>query len=609
MATPKWRPGRLYPPGSLVVPRTAVVPGATALTNPGFESGSAGWGAIGGGAAPAGFSFLSGANAFAGTGYLEWGGAPTAGEYVWNDAVLSVGPGTTVSASAYFHAVNAGDQIGGHVAIAWFNASNAQIGFQTGNEVGLGGWKQSSFSLSAPAGAVTARIGVGCYNLQGGEVRVDSVSLSYVPYTNAALQYKAVQPAAGLSDSTEPTWPQTLGVQVVDNEVIWEAVSVSRVVWEARPIMVTGATEPTWPTSPGAMVSDGTVVWEAISRRVEDENCPNSKAVVILSSKVFAADMDIVRFSATANPRDWTTERDAGYLPTGLQQANSNDMAVLNQYRSNLVAFNANCFQNWQVDPDPEQMAILDQMDGVGSVWQQAAQPVGNELFYLSQLGVRTIGIANAAENLAAGDVGMPVDPLIQAALIAAIESGVEPVATYYPGQGQYWIAFPGEDETETFVYSMTSAGKVGAWSRYVFPFSVEAFAQLGNDLYVRHGDVISRIDEDAVSDEVAGEPVDFPGSVWWPWLDFGQPGLTKMLDGFDYVGTGQGPSISIGYDQRNPAVFTDPYQLENDTMPGGLIPLPVSAPTMSVKLDFAGGAKWRVQSILLSLRNLRGGP
>lgn len=162
---------------------------------------------------------------------------------------------------------------------------------------------------------------------------------------------------------------------------------------------------------------------------------------------------------------------------------------------------------------------------------------------------------------------------------------------------------------TVVFVYSMTQTGKVGAWSRYLFPFSVDSFAQLGNDLFIRNGDVISRVVEGAVTDDVAGLPVAFPGVVWFPWADFGQPGVTKMLEGFDYVGTGQGPSISIGYDQRNVAAFTAPYLLDNDTLPGGIIPLPVSAPTFSVKLEYAGGEAWNMQSLLLGLYDLGNGP
>lgn len=167
--------------------------------------------------------------------------------------------------------------------------------------------------------------------------------------------------------------------------------------------------------------------------------------------------------------------------------------------------------------------------------------------------------------------------------------------------------------QSTVFVYTMTQTGKIGAWTRYVFPFVVDAFAQLGNTLFVRHGDLISRVDADSAVDEVMGdlgiEQVPFPGRVQWSWLDLGRPGATKMLEGFDYVGTGQGPSISIGYDQRNVAAFTEPYTIDVDTLPGGIIPLPVASPTMSVRLDYAGGEAWQVQSVILYLDDWGNGP
>jgi hypothetical protein len=163
--------------------------------------------------------------------------------------------------------------------------------------------------------------------------------------------------------------------------------------------------------------------------------------------------------------------------------------------------------------------------------------------------------------------------------------------------------------DTTVFVYTMNRAGQVGAWSRYVFPFSVDAFAQLGNDLYIRHGDEVSIVREASVTDEVEGVAIDFPGTVQWNYLDFGSPGVTKMLEGIDYIGTGQGPSLSIGYDQRNIAAFTAPYELDPDTLPGGIIPFPVAAPTMSVKLDYAGGEAWSLQAVNMYFFDNGNGP
>lgn len=598
MATAAWQPGRLYPPGSLVVARTRPTTPGAPIQNPDFELGDADW-------AKGGNWAINNNPGYTGAWCAQFSGAGT-GELI-NDERAPVIAGRRISGQCFIKPSTGSDA--GRCRLYWFDASGNEItGARSdgGLVQGSGAWRLSRVSGTAPAGAATVSIGASTTKSSGTTLSVDTFSWDYVG-TQAAdgLMYKAVQAATGYSATTEPAWPVTLGLTVVDNEVTWEAVSLSRVVWEARPLLVSDGTEPDWPTASGDRVSDGSISWEAVSRRIEDENCPTTTVTAIMASKVFKADGDIVRFSATTNPRDWTTPQDAGYLPTGLQQANANDTAVLAPYRGNLCPFNASSFQMWQVDPDPEAMAILDQMDGIGSSWQQAAQPVANDLFYLSQLGVRTVGIANAAENLSSGDVGSPVDELIR----AEIAAGGRIVSTYYPGAGQFWLAFARDGETSVHVYSMARIGQAGAWSRYVFPFAVEAFAQLGDDLYIRHGDAISMVSEDAVRDEVGGEEVDYPGVVWWPWLDFGTPGQTKMLEGFDYVGTGQGPSISIGYDQRNDVRFTPPYQIESDTMPGGMIPIPVAAPTLSVRLSFAGGQAWNVQSVLLSVLPMQGGP
>jgi hypothetical protein len=450
MTTPKWAAGHVYLTGDLVQPQQVEAPTRSTLTNPGFETGViTGWTVTQAGGS--GTASVATDKKFAGTYAGRWQGATGSGhsggvEAVWENATAAaVVPGQSITALAMIALDDTSDsQNQGQVRLNWYASDGTTI-IRTDNGTLIHGdtgtWKQSSVTGSAPSGAVTVRLAVWTTANSHGGVRLDSASWNHVnPPTTAGLIYKAVQPGPGTSASSEPTWPTTLGVQVVDNTVTWEAVNTNRVIWEASPILTSGATEPAWPTTPGDFVSDGTIKWECVSRRIEDENCPNTKVVAILSSKVFAVDKDIVRFSATANPLDWTSERDAGFLPTGLQQANANDMAVLAPYRGNLAAFNASSFQMWQTDPDPEAMAQLDQMEGIGSTAYKAAQPVGNDLLFLTKLGVRSVSIAAGADNLAAGDVGMPIDPLVQAAITA--DPTFVPLATYYPSAGQYWLTF-----------------------------------------------------------------------------------------------------------------------------------------------------------------------
>jgi hypothetical protein len=441
MAAPFWQAGTLYLPGDLVQPITQPAPNNPQVINGGFEAGATGW-------------TFSGDAAYSTTGgygsarcVVLPGNKPDGAAL--NNAQLVVPAGAQLTATCL---IQQGASVAGATAgwaeIRWYDSLNTLLQTDKGNAVdsGSGGaWHPSTIVATAPASAAYARAAIHLTSVADHNHEIFGDNLNVSGATAGlpdGLVYKAVQTESGTSGSSEPAWPGILGQQVIDNEVIWEAVTTSRVTWTASPRYVSGATEPAWPTDIGSLVQDNTINWKAISRRVEDEKCPNSKVVAIVAAKVFAADKDIVKFSATANPLDWSTADDAGYLPTGLQQANANDMAVLQQYRANLVALNASSFQNWQVDPDPASMAILDQMDGIGSVWPRAAVPVANDLFYLAALGVRTVGIANAAENLAAGDVGAPVDIMIQESLRVAERNESKVLGAYYPSAGQYWLSF-----------------------------------------------------------------------------------------------------------------------------------------------------------------------
>jgi len=151
------------------------------------------------------------------------------------------------------------------------------------------------------------------------------------------------------------------------------------------------------------------------------------------------------------------------------------------------------------------------------------------------------------------------------------------------------------------FVYTMNKSIQGGAWSRYVFPWIIEHFAYLQDSMYIREGDKIHRIVETSNDDSTVG----FLGVIQWPWLDFGQPGVDKMLIGFDNIGEGTS-SIEISYDQSQPANFTPTLAIPADSVPGQIIPLGVVAPSMSVKLTYDLLQDWEWKSFTLFLNDLR---
>lgn len=442
MAVPQWQPGVLYQPGDLVQPITAPPPTAAQVVNGDFSAGNANWDFTGG----AEFATTGG---YAGNGpCVTMPGSVPDGLALNRTKLVVPTSGSTFEASALIQqGASIAGATRGWVEVQWFDADDNFITSERGNVVsdGSGGdWKKSTVTATRPAAAAYARAGIGLFSVADHNHPIWGDNLT-VSGTFAGLPdgliYRAVQAESGFSAASEPAWPPILGQQITDNEVIWEAVASTRVTWTASPLYVSGPTEPTWPTDVDSMVRDGTINWRAVSRRVEDENCPNTKIVVIGASKVFCGDDDIVRYSATVNPLDWTTADNAGYLPTGLQNYGANPVSAMGLYRGNLVVFNSEAFQLWQIDEDPASMALLDALP-IGSTHHFSIAPVSNDLFFASSQGVRSIGIAASSTNYQAGDVGMPVDELVREALRVAGANKTSVMGMWFPGAGQYLLGF-----------------------------------------------------------------------------------------------------------------------------------------------------------------------
>jgi hypothetical protein len=602
MTVAQWVSGKTYPPGSLCVPTSSAPIVTPPIPNAGFETGDL-----------TGWATTSGVWSVIAGGYSGSYQAVTssAGAVLDQNVAVPAQPGQSITASMFAQMANAGTNNGDAViGLVWLNSASMMISQTLGNHVGGKGghWSQSSVTSVAPAGTVAVFIRIAATAPSGGQLAVDSISWNYVEQARpSGLIFKATQAAPGKSGSSEPAWPVTDGVSVTDNQVTWLGEYGSRIVWQAVALLETGDTEPDWPASVGAVVHDGTIDWVAQSQQITDPNCPPSRVVCIAASKIYAGDGDIVRYSATVNPLDWTTANDAGYLPTGLQQYGSNPVTVMNLYRSNLVVFNSEGFQMWQVDPDPSISALLDSMP-IGSILPRGTTPVAGDLFFLSTAGIRSVGISATGVNLESGDVGMPIDPLVIPDRAYIIASSGHPSSTYVPALGQAWHAFPQADgTTHVYVYSINVPNAPGKWSRYIFPFLISEFCIQGDQLLIRAGDNIMLYDSTVFTDvqSLTNQTQSFQGVIQTPWLDDGNIGTTKMMVAMDVAASG-GMQVQVGYDQTDLTAFTDAFEIPADTVPGMPIPLPISAPSFSLKITFDAGSPWKLSGANIYLQDSR---
>lgn len=536
MTTPTWAPGTLYQPGALVVPRSLAGQTQTPPEDPGFESGAlTHWTATAVGGAGAGA--VSATYAFEGSKSFFWAGGSGSqqeggiGCNLVNNFRAPVVPGQSITASCYVMSVPLHREHGvfGSVRLFWYDAGNVLISTTNVAAYGDGGpghgfgttgsWVLSQVTGVAPPGAATASIGAFLLSNQGDAngSYADGFAWDYVAQALPdGLVFRAVQAASGYSGSSEPVWPIISGGTVVDNEVTWEAVHASRVVWVATPILVSGAVAPTFPTTPNGTVADGTIAWVAMDSRVKDPKCPHSKIVAIAASKVFAADGDIVAYCETVNPLGWSAEGDAGYLPFGLQTYGATPVAALGLYRSNLIAANSKGYQMWQVDEDPANMAILD-ASPMDCTDHRSMQPAANDLVMLTAEGIRNIGIAGASTNLQAGFFGKQVDPLVKE--LRAL--GFDPRGLFWPGTGQYWLFFG----AQAIVLTMNGGPDDQSWSRYVFPYAVDDWTIHDSKLYLRAGTLVWE-----VNDEIEGTDDYYCDLAGVPVLSGARDGLANNL-------------------------------------------------------------------------------
>lgn len=297
---------------------------------------------------------------------------------------------------------------------------------------------------------------------------------------------------------------------------------------------------------------------------IADVNCPNTKAVTKISSKMWAVGTngDTVRFSKTNAPRDWTTTNDAGFLPVGLQQSGASSATALGFYTNRLVVLFSDSSQVWVVDVDPAKMAFQQAVD-VGSTLPYSHANMAGDVFFFSPAGVRTITRQDITTNLIDADVGSPIDRELLAGNLIGITS---PRAQFYRGGGQYWL-YSGN---KALVYTFSRTTGVSAWSIYEYPYTIDYMDELNAELYIRSGNNVYKVDRNVKTDNGVIYSVD----IEMAYLDFKNPGMLKQILGMDAVITGTA-DISHRFDPRNVTLKTDPpVTVNGDTRPGYVYPV-----------------------------------
>lgn len=332
------------------------------------------------------------------------------------------------------------------------------------------------------------------------------------------------------------------------------------------------------------------------STLIADVNCPNTPQIKKAAGKMWArgTNGETVPFSATNDPRDWTTPNDAGFLPVGLQQLGSDDVVGLGFYSGKLVVFFSDSAQIWAVDADPANHAF-EQAVQVGLAASFSPINFAGDVFFLSPAGVRSITQqSSVAANLTDSDIGSPIDePLMNGELIGI----TSPRGQFFSGLGQYWLY----SQNRALVFTFSRTNKISAWSLYEFPFALGYITELNGSLYIRSGNNVYRMARGVWTD---GGTV-YPVEIETGFLDFKAPGVLKQIIAMDAVTTGTA-AFSHRYDPRSPELEAGPpVTISGDTRPGNRRPVELMTTNLATVIRNNDDQAFELHAVSFEYENL----
>jgi hypothetical protein len=419
-----------------------------------------------------------------------------------------------------------------------------------------------------------------------------------------ALMYVAVEFGDGTfrhhyldgATTASPTWvggavhaANTFAVPTVPNGFRYEATAGGG--------GASGAGEPVWPLVLGATVVDGALTWTCRTFAVTDVNCPHTKQVTKQAQKMYAvgaADNTTVRYCKTGDPRDWTAASDAGFIAAGLYAKGSDQVTAIGPFQKSGVAiFFSDNAQVWTVDPNPANNALVDNIEGIGTLYHRAAGPVSRDLFFLAQNGFRSVSLITITDNLQDNDVGSAIDALVKAQITASDE----PMSLYYPKLGQFWCI----NGSTVWAYTFSRTSKISAWSKFTLPFTIDDATVLNQELYVRTGDEVYRVSDAVYKDGVSSIPL---VDVQMFFQDGKRPGVLKQFVGMDIIGTGMW-TISHLFAADNQTLESQAYEYPAITEPGALYPVELLSTRIAPHFSHQKDEPAELNAAMLHFENL----
>lgn len=284
-----------------------------------------------------------------------------------------------------------------------------------------------------------------------------------------------------------------------------------------------------------------------------------------LGDKMYAVAQSLMYFSGFTgtppkpDPTQWdTATTGAGFVNMSTQDGGSSQLTGLAVYQNKMAVLSRRNTQIWAVDADESQNAQIQVLINIGTASPRTLAAFGEQdVFFLSESGIRSLRARDSSNLASADDVGSSIDGEVLEFTRSLDETLVrDACATTEPFEGRYLMAVG----PTIFVFSHFPGSKVNAWTTYELEeLGATAAARTVTDLAVSSRNIIARVgDRLCLYGGQTGQDYatdgEFEYEVQLPFLDAGNPGETKNINGVD-VGAEGYWSIFLALDPQQPDV------------------------------------------------------
>lgn len=197
-------------------------------------------------------------------------------------------------------------------------------------------------------------------------------------------------------------------------------------------------------------------------------------------------------------------------------------------YFSNMAIFSQNTVQIWNMAADPAENAQIQVLNNTGTFAQNSVVEFGdNDVFYLSEYGVRSLRARNTTNAAFVNDVGIAIDSMIKNDILEDSLAAERAVGFIEPREGRYWLAIG----DTIYVFSFFPSGKISSWSTYKPGFVVDAITSVGQTILLRSGDVVYKFGSTAERKYSARET-----KIITPFFFGDNPAKIKTFTGLDVL-------------------------------------------------------------------------